>query len=186
MSTTTVSESVLEAQRAIFGVLQPYQKDLAVMQRIQAYVVLKKGKKLTEYLNNGATDEDKLELLNELTTIVTEKNWDALPPAAVGQATAPSAPRTRATTPLLKKAEPVAATPAIDTMIDHASPTTPAVTEQRPPVAPKALDLFAAAIAAMNAEKASDAPTISEDQVRKIVRAELADVLERVASVLRQ
>lgn len=186
MSTTAPNLTTVEAQRQLFEALQPFQKDVTIMQRIQAHVVLKTGKKLTEFLNNGATEEDKLAMINELIEIATEKAWDKLPAAAVGQAQAPAIAKPRVTTPLIKKAEEKKTLPDgtdLNTALAAAHAVDAAAAK------PKATDLLAAAIAAMEAEakaKPAAEPAISEEQIKKIVRTELADVLEKVAAVLRQ
>ena len=110
-----MNETLQQKSGELFRLLQPHRTS-DVMQRINLHVVNKTGKKLPEYIQNGATIEEKTALLDELIGIITRQEWDRLPAVPNGQAT-PAQTKPAATTASAPKAvatpKPTALSPAV-------------------------------------------------------------------------
>jgi hypothetical protein len=162
------------------------------MQRINAFVLNKTGAKFNEYLTGPTPVVEKLAVVQEITAIVESGDLSKLPSAPNGQASAPpTAPRTT----------PPPAPPKVE------QPKQPEVKQPEPPPAPPAppavdvddladddidADELAGAIqtivkvAAKRKEPAAPpAPAFTEADVRRIIRHELADAMEKIAKALR-
>jgi hypothetical protein len=182
------------------------------MQRVQSFVITRTGKKLTEFMANGASEDEKSALLGELIDIIKGEQWDKLPAAAGGQQTAAPAsgpihvPGAKVPIPAPK---PAAWAPKPDVPINVATlPTNAEIAATNAAIAAAAVkaseapapaaDPITAAIAALSAalSAAKTPPTpppapvvvappgLTADEVRVIIRAELAAVLRTIADVL--
>ena len=200
----------------------PIRSNPALAQRVQAFVHGRTGgKKLPEFLGNGAADDVKTKLLDDLIEILKNKEYDRLPAAPNGQA-APTgdagAPPAKVTVTLTPAPAPVpAALPAPTTKLSEpipgcfvqtpepkAAPQPPIVDAESyeeeddepqvvpPPVAAVPVADPAAALAALirqmipqAAPVAPAVPTLNADQIRALVRHELADALIILAGALK-
>jgi hypothetical protein len=199
---TNNMDPALDAKNAtLFQLLMPHRAS-DVLQRINLWVVNRTGKKLPDYIANGAAVEDKLKLVAELTEIVEKEQWDKLPKVPNGQAT-PAATSTKAATtkpaaiivvpppqpppaaekPALPKPElplptftPVVSVPA-------PKPVAPVVMTHTS-VTPDAATQLANLLAQLMPAPQPAAPGMTDDQVRRVVRTELADLFTKIAAVL--
>ena len=209
----------------------PVRSTPAIAQRVQGFITARTGgKKLHEFLENGATEEAKLGLLDELNSILETKDYERLPKEPRGQAaptgTVPAAetPKEEPTVTFVKrplipvrtadggtgyqlgapKEETVPADPA-PTVAKPVLVSTPSVTPEtrRHPDAVAAVDTPApgsvppaadpaAALAALIRQMIPAppppppaAPSLTEEQVKAIVRTVLADTLEVLVGALR-
>lgn len=166
----------------LFKVLQPHRAS-DVMQRINLLVVNETGKRLPEYLNNGASLDEKAALVDKIIGIVRDQQWDKLPAVPQGQATGgPSKPVSIAPKPAIL--QPITPPPA-------PTPTPPPIVVTAPkPAEPAAAPDLAAQIAALIAQHTKPAapagPCFNEADVRRWVREELAHVFATTASVLKK
>lgn len=169
-----------EKQSHLFTLLVPYRTD-SVMQRIQAYVFEKTGAKMTDYLSSNAPDAEKSDLLDELIEIATNKEWSKLPAVAKGQAET-STTQSEAPAPIKKK--PVAvekeppsapASPKSESL-DVADPVREAMSTLE--------NLLRQAANAKATPQPQQAPAVTDEHIRKVVREELAKVMRTVADVL--
>ena len=155
-----------------------------IMQRVQAHVVAKTGKKLVEFLSNGATPEEKTALIDGLITICKTEAWSELPPAAGGQQVAVGATAAPASKPApAPKPIPVTIKPAVPAFMETKDQGEAAAAPA--PVDPitAAITALQAAIAAKPAPVAADIG-LSVDEVRYVVRKEIASVFRTIAEVL--
>lgn len=168
--------------------LQEYSKKIIVhrgteiMQRLSLYCINKTGQKISDYIRNGATDDEKLALLNELNAILDKQEWDKLPKVPQGQATPTNAP---APAPKPEpKPEPKAELPPIEEPEPTPAPVQAPVAVAAPtPAAADPAQQLAALLGQLMQPKPAT-PTITEAEVRKMVRAELAKVFSTIAGVL--
>ena len=185
-----------EKSTELMKLLTPHRSG-NIMQRVQAYVVNKTGKKLTEYLGNGSAEEEKAALLDELITICREEQWDQLPAAAGGQQVAVGASTTTLTSKPAAAPKPLTPAAAPKAAIIHTPKAAvpiaaqPEVTEPEAVDEPPApVDPITAAITALQAAiaaKPAPAPAdlgLSVDEVRYVVRKEIASVFRTIAEVL--
>lgn len=204
---TTINEKSTELSKLLI----PHRTS-PIMQRVQSFVINRTGKKLTEFMANGASEEEKSNLLGELIDIIKGEQWDKLPAAAGGQQTAAPAPGPvhvpGAKIPIPAAVMPVAPKPAswapkpdvlvnvakLPTNAEIAALAAPAPVAEPTPAA----DPITAAIAALNAALIAAKtppppppapvvvapPGLTADEVRVIIRAELAAVLRTIADVL--
>ena len=156
-----------------------------IMQRVQAHVVAKTGKKLVEFLSNGATPEEKTALIDGLITICKTEAWSELPPAAGGQQVAVGATAAPASKPAPAPAPKPAIIHTPKASVPIAAPKPEPVDEAPAPVDPitAAITALQAAIAAKPAPVAADIG-LSVDEVRYVVRKEIASVFRTIAEVL--
>lgn len=155
-----------------------------IMQRVQAHVVAKTGKKLVEFLSNGATPEEKAALIDGLITICKTEAWSELPPVAGGQQVAVGATAAPASKPApAPKPIPVTIKPAVPAFMETNDKGEAAAAPA--PVDPitAAITALQAAIAAKPAPVAADIG-LSVDEVRYVVRKEIASVFRTIAEVL--
>jgi hypothetical protein len=173
----------------LFGLLQPHRSS-DVMQRINLFVVNKTTKKLPEFINNGATDEEKGALLDELISIVEKGEWDKLPAVPNGQATpaqskpaaiAPQPPKPAVLTPVTPVTPPATPKPAAPIESQPVAVATPQPKAATAPAGGVA-DQLAALLAQLVPPAAG--PSLTETDVRRIVREEMAHVATTVAGVL--
>jgi len=160
-------ESIEEKQKQFVDAMAKHRGS-DIPQRVAAYVLEQKGKPIRDYLSNGAPMEDKLALLDTLTSIITEERWDDLPSAPGGQASA--------STPTPKPKLQPAAAPA--PKLVQSDPVAP-IPEPTPAAAQPAPDAMAvlAQLAALLQPKPSapSAPSVSKEEIRAMIREELAD-----------
>lgn len=185
MSDTT---PLAAAQNKLWPLINAIAKsDPPLLQRIQTYIVKRCGQKLTEFMQNGASPEEKMAVLTDLTEIIEGKQWDKLPPIAGGQATGPAAPAPKkapAPAPVEPQFEIEPEPPAV--MLDRA-----AIAVNQGPLSPHVDPLTLAVRHLVQQEvKAAlaDSDGLSVDmqaEVRTFARAELADALEKIARALR-
>ena len=176
--------NIEQKSQELMQLLAPHRTS-NIMQRVQAHVVAKTGKKLVEFLSNGATPEEKTALIDGLITICKTEAWSELPPAAGGQQVAAGATAAPAAKPAPKPI-PVTIKPAVPAFMEtkdegkeaHA-PTPVAVVD---PIT-AAITALQAAIAAKPAPVAADIG-LSVDEVRYVVRKEIASVFRTIAEVL--
>ena len=157
-----------------------------IMQRVQAHVVAKTGKKLVEFLSNGATPEEKTALIDGLITICKTEAWSELPPAAGGQQVAVGATAAPASKPApAPKPIPVTIKPAVPAFMETKDKGEAVAAAAPAPVDPitAAITALQAAIAAKPAPVAADIG-LSVDEVRYVVRKEIASVFRTIAEVL--
>lgn len=186
-----VTDSVESRAAELLKLLQPHRQS-PVMQRVNLYVVEKTGKKLPEFLNNGATAEFKTQVCDELIEIIKAGDWDKLPKVPSGQASPPpaasAAPTPAAIAPVAAK--PPAAIPLVTPKpapkpVEPSSEPTSFAARPAQPVAtatPSAIDELAAVLA-----KFMPAPaTAPRDELRQMVREEIADVLTKIAAALKK
>ena len=183
-----------EKSTELMKLLTPHRSG-NIMQRVQAFVVKKTGKKLTEYLGNGAPEEEKGALLDELITICRDEQWDLLPAAAGGQQVVAGASTlvTKAPAPAPKPLAPAPIhTPKASVPIAAPKPAPVEEAEEVEAPAPVApVDPISAALAALQtaltAAKAPVAPSpigLSVDECRMSARREIASVFRTIAEVL--
>ena len=154
-----------------------------IMQRVQAHVVAKTGKKLVEFLSNGATPEEKTALIDGLITICKTEAWSELPPAAGGQQVAVGATAAPASKPApAPKPIPVTIKPAVPAFMETKDKGEAAAPAPVDPIT-AAITALQAAIAAKPAPVAADIG-LSVDEVRYVVRKEIASVFRTIAEVL--
>jgi hypothetical protein len=185
----------------LFRLMKPHVST-NVMQRVNMYVVQAADKKLPEFIAS-AEAELKGRIIGELIEIVMKGEWDKLPVVPNGQASgkAPTAP-TPAPKPVVVPVPAVAVTPAPvppkPKLIEVPAPTVviePVVTvtvkdkpvfvaeEEKPEPQVEADPM--AIIAAQLAKLTKPAkPGMSEADVRRTVRHELAVVFKSISEVL--
>ena len=215
MSTATatpVTQSDLNARNAaLFRQLQPH-RETDVMQRITLFVVNKTGKKLADYINDATVPfEDRIALVDELTEIAKGLDWGKLPvipkgqaattPAAATPAPRPAAPRVlEPAAPRPAAPKPVAPTPAPEVLVDfppaaietHAIPVGPnpgatvldEANDEDESESSDPMSIITAQLRKLAAQP--KAKGITEADVRRIVRQELATVLTSIADVLKK
>lgn len=178
-------EVVDQKFKDLFEILKK-QRGTPILQRFSAYVVQQKGKGIQEYIQNGAPLDEKEALIDELIAIAEAEDWDKLPPAPGGQATAPVAKPAPAPKPMQPAAPDPAPAPEpearwawslrdeiltqaeADEAEEEAEEEEPEVSEH----VPEAATQLAALIAKL-AKPATTGGSITEDRVREIVREEL-------------
>ena len=166
--TASKEEIVSEKTKALFAALSKH-RGTPILQRINAYVTQKKGKGMQEYIQNGASLEDKEALIDELTEIAEAEDWDKLPPAPGGQAMAPAA---KPAAPAAKPMQPAAPAPApAPEAEEDPEPEEEEAAEEAPVNVPEAATQLAALIAKL--AQPAGGGSITEDRVREIVREEL-------------
>lgn len=178
----TSKKNTMDLQTKItnFGNLAMELRGKPEFQRISLYVQEKVGKRLQEFLSGPAPESEKHELIDELTRIVTEKDWDKLPAAPNGQTEAP--------TPEGEKpaAKPKADTAKKDEVVDEV------VEDEDPEVIALQLQLAKAKAAKVAKDKAAAEaaakPGITKDEIEAIVkaavRAELKSILQGLVDAL--
>jgi hypothetical protein len=182
-----------EKSTELMKLLTPHRSG-NIMQRVQAFVVQKTGKKLTEYLGNGAAEEDKSALLNELIGICRDEQWDLLPSAAGGQQVAAGVSTstlvTKAVAPAPKPI-PVTIKPAVPAFVETKDDGEEVEEVAAAPAQVAVVDPITAALAALQsaltAAKTSPAPVpigLSVEECRMIARREIASVFRTIAEVL--
>ena len=201
----------------------PVRSTTAIAQRVQGFITARTGgKKLHEFLENGATEEAKIGLLDELNSILEAKDYERLPKEPRGQAaptgTVPAAEEVKTSavnpkfagqvfsvptngiactdTPHLTEAERAYVTGKTDekpapTVAKPVLVSTPSVAPA-PVVETAAAADPAAALAALIRQMIPAppppppaAPSLTEEQVKAIVRTVLADTLEVLVGALR-
>lgn len=176
----------------------PIRSNPALSQRVQGYVFGRTGgKKLPDFLNNGSPEDVKMKLLDDLIEILESKAYDKLPACPSGQA-APTGDA--GAPPALVPAAPVAVAPptppppapvarvfadAIAVCDSPAPGSLPAAVPPPQTAADPAATLFALIKQMIPAPAAPSAPSLTADQVRALVRTELASALEILASALK-
>ncbi len=180
-------KSINEKQTELSTLVIPH-RSTPVMQRIQAFCVEKTGKKLTEFLANGDTEEKKHELLDSLIGIISEGRFDELPKIPGGQAAAQ--PQPAAAKPAAKPKPAPAPAPAENVIGPVGAAATPTPAPQTPasPPAPVAAEPDpVTAIAEMLHKLQKPAqPGLTAAEVRKIVREELASIFQLTAGALQK
>lgn len=197
MSTTT-APTLDQKSKELFKLLMPHRTS-DVMQRINLLSVQRTEKKLPDYINGDATEDEKVKFLDELIAIVQEQKWDSLPAAPQGQTTAnpkpaaPAAPKpaAKATPKPAPTAEAPAAQPAPVSPAAPAPavPSTEVVTlpPAEPAAAPDPIAVIHEQLAKLSAVvKAQPVGQVNQADVRKAVRLELADIFGTIAEVLRK
>ena len=187
--TTNPIDTVQQKSKELYTLITPHRAS-GLLQRVNLYVMNKTGKKLPDYINNGATPEDKIALLDELAAIIRTNAFEQLPAIPNGQA----APVQAAPVAAAPAPAPVALTPAAP-VLKPAAPVAPA---PAPVVTPPPAPVLAVAPAPQPAAVVSDDPAVQlaalitkltakpaapvmvspdVDTIRAIVRAELAQAL---------
>ena len=171
--------NIEQKSQELMQLLAPHRTS-NIMQRVQAHVVAKTGKKLVEFLSNGATPEEKTALIDGLITICKTEAWSELPPAAGGQQVAVGATAAPAPKPI-----PVTIKPAVPAFMETKDKGEAVAAAAPAPVDPitAAITALQAAIAAKPAPVAADIG-LSVDEVRYVVRKEIASVFRTIAEVL--
>jgi len=205
---TPATQAELNARNsALFRMLQPHRQS-DVMQRITLFVVEKTGKKLADYMHDHTVSfEDRIALIDELTEITKALDWSKLPAIPNGQAAVTPPAATPAPTPA-----PAAPKPAAPRALEPAAPKPAAPKPTAEVAAPvsvgvpqptsEATDDVLGALEEEDAEEADPIATITaqlrklaaqpkakaitEADVRRIVRQELATVLTSIADVLKK
>lgn len=180
----------------------PVRSTPAIAQRVQGFITARTGgKKLHEYLENGSTEEQKIALLDELNEILEAKDYERLPKEPRGQAaptgTVPAAEPTSAVNPKFAGqafvvptvAKPVlVSTPSVTPETRRHPDAVCAVDAPAPGSVPPAADpaaALAALLRQMMPPPPPAAPSMTEEQVKVIVRTVLADTLEVLVGALR-
>jgi hypothetical protein len=182
-----------EKSTELMKLLTPHRSG-NIMQRVQAFVVAKTGKKLTEYLGNGAAEEEKGALLDELITICRDEQWNQLPSAAGGQQVAVGASTTQLVTKAVApapKPAPVTIKPAVPAFVETKDEGAEVEEVAAAPAQVAVVDPITAALAALqSALTAAKTPPasvpigLSVDECRMIARREIASVFRTIAEVL--
>lgn len=208
----TSKPTTLEAKNGeLFKLLLPH-RTTPIMQRVNLYVQNKTGKRLPDFISNGAALEAKIALLDELIAILKQGAFDQLPEAPAGQAqaapltpkptAAPSAALVKGYTKFQPDSVPsvlnsdlhpadaagTSCAGEVETRVGIAS--SPEPSEKLNPAAPipDTPAGLAAQIGALLAKAMQPSvpatPAFSEHDIRRLVRQELALVLTTMASVL--
>lgn len=203
MENNTTTNTVNAKSQKLFNLTLPHRAS-PLMQRIQAFAIKEQGAKLMDYLGSAVPDTEKLEFLDTLIAIVEQQDWNRLPPAPNGQATAPTTPAPSPNKTLTRPAAPAPKPEAngnghngnghngheLINPVILPKPEAPVI----PLIAPKpaAGSKLAALVAELEAEleaeraKPPAVPAPTAEEIRLIVRAEMAAVLESIAKVLRE
>ena len=199
----------------------PIRNIPALAQRVQGFITARTGgKKLHDFLGNGATEEAKIALLDELNEILEKKDYERLPKEPSGQAAPtgtvpepePAAEPEKEVTfvkrPLIPVrtadggtgyqvgapsevavAKPVlVSTPSVAPETRRHPDAVAAVDTPAPGSIPPAADpavALAALLRQMMPAPPPAAPSLTEEQVKAIVRTVLADTLEVLVGALR-
>lgn len=198
---TTLTE--LHSQNGkLFQLLLGHRKS-DLMQRITAFVVGKTTKNLTAYLaDTDVATEEKLTLTNELIEIVTASDWAKLPASPLGQAAPTTAPTPKIIAPV---APPVVVPPlAKATFVvnpgtngKHAPKVEVEIVEEdedededdiieadeAPAPAPAEEDPMAIIAAQLKKLQRPVMKSLSEAEVRRIVRSEMGQALADFAAL---
>jgi hypothetical protein len=185
----------------LFKLLSPHRTS-DLMQRITLHVVEKTGKKLPDYINDAESAvEDKITLLDELIKTVESGDFSSLPAAPTGQAGGAVAPAVAAPKPAPKPAavKPAAPKPAapvnvpaavkptiLDVMVAASEPLTEDGEEPTPHTDADADDADPMAIIMAQMKKLAkpQGKQLTEADVRKLVRSELANALSLIVGAL--
>jgi len=174
----------------LFQLMKPHVAT-NIMQRVNLYVVERAQKKLPDFI---ATAEPELKgtIIKELIEIVKGNQWDKLPAAANGQASAKVA--TPAPKPAVVEApKPVVVAPVVEApkpkLIEVPAPVVViepvkevvVLEDEEEQAAEDPLAIITAQLTKLTKTK----PSLSEVEVRKIVRSELAIVFRSLAEVLK-
>jgi len=137
------------------------------------------GRRLADYYGDAAvTDEQKHALFDEIERVIKGALWDECPPVPSGQA------KQDRPSPLPARVVPVAP------VVPVAATATVTVPADAPPSVPDPMAALAAALLPYllkqlpqqsPPEVAPSAPSLDEDDVKKVVRAELALVFTAIA-----
>lgn len=200
MATTEIPAELKAATDSLLDLVSAHV-GTAIFQRVQAFVMEKSGSKLQAFLSDSSRSiEDRAALVTELTDILRKQEFDRLPNLASGQAAPTKQPAalTPAPAPALTpepKAEPAPAPKTNGSAVNpkfagetFSVPTNGIACTETPTAVPPPADPMAALTAALKAfmPPPPAAPQIDEAQVRRLVRTELATILESVAAVLRK
>ena len=151
-----------------------------VMQRITLYVVAKTTKKLTPYIEDETvTLADRGQLISDLIEIVKTNAWDKLPPPPNGQAQPNGAPATPLK-PLVNLAPP-APKPAPAPVPE---PVGVLVNAVEPDATPDADDPIAIITEQLERLTKPKGKTLTEQDIMRIVRREMAACLVTIAGIL--
>jgi hypothetical protein len=189
MTPNTTTDAVQEKSKELYTLITPHRAS-GLLQRVNLYVMAKTGKKLPDYINNGATPEDKIALLDELAAIIRTNSFEKLPAIPSGQA-APVQAAPVAAAPAPVAAAPVALTPAAPVLKPAAPvaaapvPVVAAAPAPQPVLSDDPAAQLAALITRLTAKPAAPAaPSMTPEQIRALVRAELAIVFTTISEVL--
>jgi len=185
MTPNTTTDAVQEKSKELYTLITPHRAS-GLLQRVNLYVMAKTGKKLPDYINNGATPEDKIALLEELAAIIRTNSFEKLPAIPSGQA-APVQAAPVAAAPALVAPAPVALTPAVlkPAAPVAAVPVVAAAPAPQPVLSDDPAAQLAALITRLTAKPAAPAaPSMTHEQIRALVRAELAIVFTTISEVL--
>ena len=189
MTEVTHNEHVKRFTTDVAPLLTPHVGK-PVHQRVQLWIKGRtNGLNLTSFLNNGASDDDKRKLLDDLIAILKTSDWSKLPAAPGGQAEVPvdkpaPTPKQAATPPIIKVEVP-APEPA-DTDDDgkdfepEAEPADGDVPSMIPADDPVALIM--AGLKQMTRPE-NHTKQLTEEDVRRVVRAELRAIFAVATTV---
>ena len=200
MATTEIPAELKAATDSLLDLVSAHVST-AIFQRVQAFVMEKSGSKLQAFLSDSNRSiEDRAALVTELTDILRKQEFHRLPNLASGQAAPTKQPATLTPAPApaltpAPKAEPAPAPKTNGSAVNpkfagetFSVPTNGIACTETPTAVPPPADPMAALTAALKAfmPPPPAAPQIDEAQVRRIVRTELATILESVAADLRK
>lgn len=201
---STTAETVQIKTKELFTLLTPHRSS-DVMQRINLFCLAETGKKLPDFFNSkdeADTDEKKVAIADRLIAIVKGGTWQLLPAVPSGQAGGATKP----TTPPAAK-PPASVKPASNQPVTQptASVDTPATQAQAEAAAVKEIKSTLDAIPVYTTPKNEAAeqdpatqlaaligklankptnPSLTRDDIRLIVREEIALIFQLAAGAL--